>query len=271
MRRVGPFRLAFARPAGPPIWSGDESTWQDEPFAHAPADLILELAVPATDRTVGGAGSLDFDRLDDHGYAFRTVRSEGTVDAYRRGHVRLAYAPRLGERDGALHEAFVATTYAEILRRGGLILHGATLVLDGRAHVVVGPSGAGKSTLAGRFPGRHLHDENAVVVPDGQGGWRAWRHGLGRTVCRDLPWDLPLASLHVLGPERDRTATWPMPWQQGVAWIAQQAMFAGGVALPLLLEHATTLATAVPPAWLSHHLASPTTEIETALQGGGHG
>lgn len=52
--------------------------------------------------------------------------------------------------------------------QGGMLLHSAGLVIDGRAYLFYGPSGAGKSTLAAVSPYPVLSDELVAIVRDGE-------------------------------------------------------------------------------------------------------
>jgi hypothetical protein len=60
-----------------------------------------------------------------------------------------------------------------LLDAGGVMLHAAGVVVDGRALVFCGPSGCGKTTIA-RLAGRRrvLSDETTALRPSGD-GWRA--------------------------------------------------------------------------------------------------
>lgn len=68
-----------------------------------------------------------------------------------------------------LLDALIRAAVAEgVLSRGGLLVHGAALAVDGAAHVFPARSGAGKSTLASRA--RHpLSDEISVILPASAG------------------------------------------------------------------------------------------------------
>jgi hypothetical protein len=91
----------------------------------------------------------------------------------------------------ALARAALARSVAA---RGGVLVHGAALEVDGRAHLVPGHSGAGKSTLA-RRAGHVLCDELAAVFPGAQDeppevfGTPWWRSSGGQA---------PLASVYRL-------------------------------------------------------------------------
>jgi hypothetical protein len=81
----------------------------------------------------------------------------------------------------------------EALARGGFLVRGACVVVDGRAHLFPAPSGAGKSTLA-RAAGHPLCDELCVLLPAG-GGFTAhatpWRISRGGAA--------PLGAVYGLG------------------------------------------------------------------------
>jgi len=71
---------------------------------------------------------------------------------------------RRPEHGGAVEIVLRVALAARLPSLGGLPLHAAGLVLDGRGVVFFGPSGAGKSTLSGLAPGPVLSDEFVVVT-----------------------------------------------------------------------------------------------------------
>jgi len=61
-----------------------------------------------------------------------------------------------------------------LLSRSGFLLHAATVVRNGRAHIFTGQSGAGKSTVASLAPeGSVLTDELSLIRRE-EGIWRAY-------------------------------------------------------------------------------------------------
>lgn len=89
-----------------------------------------------------------------------------------------------------------AVVAREILERGGLLLHGVAVQVDGRAYLCPARSGSGKSTLAS-LSGHPLSDEVSALAPLSSGGFAAhatpwWRSSGGSAplaaVCA-LTWD----------------------------------------------------------------------------------
>lgn len=72
---------------------------------------------------------------------------------------------------GVLDTMLRAVVGATVVERGGLLVHGASVVVDGRAHLCPARSGSGKSTLA-RRTGHPLADELSILLP-GANGWVA--------------------------------------------------------------------------------------------------
>jgi hypothetical protein len=69
---------------------------------------------------------------------------------------------------------------ALLLQRGGMVLHGSAVALDGRAYVFCGRSGIGKSTLAAalcRAGCRFLNDDVCAVESDATGAPVIWSDG----------------------------------------------------------------------------------------------
>lgn len=63
----------------------------------------------------------------------------------------------------------------QTLPAGGLLLHGALAEKDGQAVILAAPGGTGKTTASNRLPPqwRSLSDDATLVLPDGNGGYRA--------------------------------------------------------------------------------------------------
>ncbi len=82
------------------------------------------------------------------------------------GAATLRCRPRALSVDGFLRICFSLA----IIRKGGLLLHAASLVSRGRGHAFTGPSGAGKTTVCRLAGGRTiLTDETTIVQPNGHG------------------------------------------------------------------------------------------------------
>lgn len=81
----------------------------------------------------------------------------------------------LVEESGALFdrglENYLRTLTASlVLERGGLLVHAAAVVRDGRGYLFFGPSGSGKTTVTRLSPGDTvLSDDLALVLPAGGG------------------------------------------------------------------------------------------------------
>ncbi|HVO20981.1 MAG TPA: hypothetical protein VMU15_17090 [Anaeromyxobacter sp.] len=72
----------------------------------------------------------------------------------------------------ALDTLLRAAVAEAVLGRGGILLHGVAVAVDGAAHLCPARSGSGKSTLAARS--RHpLSDEISVLLPGSGGGFVA--------------------------------------------------------------------------------------------------
>jgi hypothetical protein len=111
--------------------------------------------------------------LTEHdGAVFRltSYRFAGWYDTGRgRGQVALSQ----GDLDPAPRamENFLRSAFAWLaIDRGGFLLHGASIVRDGRCHVFYGPSGAGKSTLSAMSrSGRVISDDLTPILKTPQG------------------------------------------------------------------------------------------------------
>lgn len=111
--------------------------------------------------------------VSEKGGALRLERGDFKCSLdLRTGHGTLACAAREQTFD-----SFLRTLFSWLLpRRGGLLLHAAGIVKDGRALVFPGKSGAGKSTLsklAASAGLRLLSDELVPVLP-WRGGYAAY-------------------------------------------------------------------------------------------------
>lgn len=141
----------------------DRAPWLAS-FAHAPqtpdfsVDVQLDIGEPAG-WTAPLAADFEWRRFDLH-FAMDPTR-------------RRAAAVFDGHPDGLLAVLELALAGA-LNPRGGLLLHAAGVIIDGRVWLLPGPSGTGKSTAAAAPDiERVLSDERVIVRRCGD-GWRAW-------------------------------------------------------------------------------------------------
>lgn len=163
----------------------------------------------------------------------------------------------------------LAATQALALRQGGLLLHGAAVVLGGEAVVVTGPSGAGKSTLAARFPGQVLHDDVIALVPDSTApsGWAVWSQDGSRAPLGPLPDAVALRRIAVFSADRSLSFATPLVSTNALAEIAAQTYFAGGMATDELMRHLAQLVDAVPLCRFGHWLGDSDQRVAEILWG----
>jgi hypothetical protein len=134
------------------------------PFASAggPADWTLELR-PGT-AAPGATPGLGVVERDGR-WTIAGADEAGWLDpAARAGVVQ-------GDPGNLFLDSFLRSVVgSEILARGGLLVHGAAVVVDGAAHVFPARSGSGKSTLAARAS-HPLSDEVTVIERSAAGGF----------------------------------------------------------------------------------------------------
>ncbi len=256
--RFGDFHVGLRLPAGAD--ASFAADWLAAP--GQPADIDLDLSCdPAA-----GDCEPTYTRLDPEGFAFQGMRCavHGSFAA-RRGAIVLNRPPA-PERTGPLFAGLLATGYAQVLTRGGVLLHAATLLHRGRAWVVMGHSGAGKTTLAERFADTYLHDEYAFLVPDAAGGWSVWRYCESRGPREARPWRVPLAGIAVLSADRSRTAVQPIASADAFATVCVHAYHAGGAAAQAVFDGVLALVRDHPPRHLSHCLGQAPAAVLGALE-----
>ena len=213
--------------------------------------------------------STHFSRLDATGFAFTAASCHGAGTwTEQRGTVVLhdGDASPLA-RVQMLQESLFAPCYARLLLDGGLLLHAATLWIDGKAYVIAGHSTAGKTTLSARFAPHWWSDEHAFLASDGD-GWQVLRHIDFRGNEGDFPWRAPLAGLLWLGPERTRSGVTPLAPADGLKRILPQALVAGPLTSTLVLDAAVHVCAHVAVRELSHCLTTPVAELAKLIAGG---
>ena len=117
--------------------------------------------------------SLDPDALPERAPALTDWADDRVVVTHRQFAAELDPARRSGLLFRRTEEAFPleitlrVALASRLPLEGGLPLHAAGILMDGRSLAFFGPSGAGKSTLAGLSPYPVFSDELLAVVP----GW----------------------------------------------------------------------------------------------------
>ncbi len=260
--RFGPYAFGVAMPAE---FGEVRRPW------HGPMAASLALCFRGV-RTDSVATDVltHFEQLDAERFSFSATCCAGTGD-WTTGLGQLVLHDGRQDRRvrvTMLHEALFAACYAWLLPRGGLLLHAATLWIDGRAYVVPGPSTAGKSTLSARFSPNWWSDEHAFLEREGD-TWHVLRHPEFRANPGDFPWRAPLAGLLWLGPDRSVSRLTPMSRGRAAQVILPQALLAGSVTSAFVLDSVAHLCEDVPVAELSHCLATPLCDLATVIAGVG--
>jgi len=173
----------------------------DAPTATAAPPFVLEL-VEGPVASAPGAGERG-EGLPDEAPAAVDWDGASVTIRHRRLAADLDPAARHGRlrRDGSVGWPLEVTLRTALAARlpleGGLPLHAAGVVVNGKGVAFFGPSGAGKSTLAASCPQVVLSDEMVAVVPGAGGGYRLGGTGFwGTFESGDPRADLvPLAAL----------------------------------------------------------------------------
>lgn len=141
---------------------------------------VRKAGVPHFMQVQAHSGAVEYYRVasrwEDGALTVTSYEWAGWVD-FSAGIARLALA------DSALSEArafdrslenFLRIVYAHLaVGKGGFLLHGAGLVIEGEAYLFFGPSGSGKTTVTSLTPeARILSDDLTLVVKEG-GRYRA--------------------------------------------------------------------------------------------------
>ena len=112
-------------------------------------------------------------RRDGRARRWWSYEFAGSLSGDRR-HAELALVDEEGPRFDRGSENFLRVlTAGFILERGGLLLHGATVVRGGRAYVFFGPSGAGKSTVTRLSPDDLVLSDDLTLLVREAGAFRA--------------------------------------------------------------------------------------------------
>lgn len=204
--RVGPLRFALE---GLSPRQRDRFLGQYRPFLEevptGPADLAVRLTRAGRDAflRVQDAGTEVYrmpTRRDDGGRRWWSYEFAGSLAADRRT-AELALAAEEGPVFERGSENFLRAMTAEFIQaRGGMLLHGATVVRGGRAYVFFGPSGSGKTTVTHLSPGDLvLSDDLTLLVPAGSGFEAAGiPFGMAHHHVPDTNETFPIAGLHRL-------------------------------------------------------------------------
>jgi hypothetical protein len=175
----------------------------------------------------------------------------GTLSPSRR-EAELALVASSGDLfERGLENFLRALTASYILARGGLLVHAAGVVRDGRAYVFFGPSGSGKTTVTHLSPGDTVLSDDLTLVVPGEAGFRAAGipFGMAHHHVPDTRGDFPIAAIIrlVQSPEVRRE---PLMGARALAEVASCLPFVNheGEEAAAALDIADRLLRAV-PAW----------------------
>ena len=131
-------------------------------------------------------------RLDDAGFSY-TLNS-ATVDLGRDG-AQFSGVPHEYSLDSLIRILLSKL----LLSRSGFLLHAATVMRDGRAHVFTGQSGAGKSTVASLSPVGSVLTDEISLLRKFDNAWQAFGTPFwGEFHAGDLNERAPIAGIYSL-------------------------------------------------------------------------
>ena len=155
-------------------------------LTSAPARWHLQILVEPEARP-----TIDVLRAERDGDVVTVTRSDvrGTISMTDRRATASLYAA-----DELPLDAFIRVLFSlALIEHGGLLVHAASLVRDGRAYLFPGRSGAGKTTLARMAPDATLLSDELSLVRDG----RAWGTPFWGELARGgEPMSAPLAAIY---------------------------------------------------------------------------
>ncbi len=189
-------RLRVEGPA--PLVAAQARRWATFCVPDGAADLCLELTPPAAGRASVSADDYLFDRLD---VRFAADAGRARLRGWHNG------------SEGALDALFGLAHQVGTLVRGGLVIHAAAGVVDGRAWLLPGVSGTGKSTAARAAGFERVLADEMVVVRRANEGFRAWGTPFW-SKGRALPFDPGWAPLAVVARLRQASAVAARPMRQ---------------------------------------------------------
>lgn len=141
------------------------------------AGLPIEVAVtaePAREDGLPFTGKGMRSAISGGGVVFSMTEGSAAVGPAGPIAIRLE-ATSLGKQTFALINLLLASLAWRLPEHGGLVLHAAGIVLDGRAFLLVGAEGAGKSTWSrlAREGGATVLSDDIVLVREGLDGFEA--------------------------------------------------------------------------------------------------
>ncbi|MDA8242702.1 MAG: hypothetical protein M0025_01095 [Elusimicrobia bacterium] len=171
----------------------------------------------AFSRPVGACREFEVSSVQRRDLPFRpAVALAGTTLTLKRGDFRAGLDLRTGKgrlaaaSDAQCLDAFLRSLLSSLLlRSGGLMLHSAGLLKNGRAYVFLGKSGAGKSTLArlaAAAGGAEVISDEINLLRPGKRGWAV--HGSpfwGEMRADGRPGAWPLGGVYILAKARSHS------------------------------------------------------------------
>jgi len=159
----------------------------------------------------------EFTQNSENGFPIVLTQPHGRTEprvefSYTLDDAKLILGSEFAEFHGVRHEYALDSLLRILLTmvllpQRGMLLHGATVVRDGRAHIFFGRSGAGKSTVASLSPKGTVLTDEISLLRYSHGCWQA--HGTpfwGEFRAAGVNRLFPVAGLHLLNQAHDDRA-----------------------------------------------------------------